>query len=93
MSLQTSLRCRSFWAACLMVVVSGCASSKTTLSTPSTGFMAAIKKQFASDPKFVATIEETNNREPGPNLYVAYGKLEESRKHISKAREAYNTAL
>ncbi len=85
------------WFLSLTVVslaVSGCAgTSKTTVSTRNTGWMAAIKKRLSPKQEYATVIEEAPNREPSAKLFVAYGRLEESRNNLTKAVESYNKAL
>ena len=84
-------------AAGLTFVVSGCSSapktSRTNVSTPSAGWMASLKQKLSPRPETATIIEATPTGEPSAKLFVAYGRLEESRKNINKAHEAYTTAL
>lgn len=94
MSHRSQSPCWLAMVAGLTVAVSGCANtSQTNVSLPNTGWMASLKQKLTPQRQFATIVEETNNREPSANLFIAYGKLEESRNNLPKAQEAYNTAL
>lgn len=81
-------------AAGLTFVVPGCAStSKTNVSMADAGWMASLKKKFTPKVEYAKIIPSAPSGEPGSQLFVAYGKLEESRNNVNKAHDAYTTAL
>ncbi|WP_339912102.1 tetratricopeptide repeat protein [Symmachiella dynata] len=94
MSRPSQFRIWLMLAAGLTLFVPGCAStSNTDVSMSDAGWMSSLKKKFTPKTEYAKIIQPTHTGEPSSQLFVAYGKLEESRKNVNKAHDAYSTAL